>query len=89
MSKLQASLRKLDLWPVTKETKGYRLFKVDTFFLVNTIQKKLLPKIGRHLKVKTLLMHYFPSKDSCPYIFNLLFVHPSDHISNSMIKHNH
>ena len=87
VSKLLASVRKLDLWPVNIETKKYQMFRVDTSLLVaKTIQEKLLQEIGCHLKLKTLLMHYFPSIVSCPYIFNLFFVYSFDHMPNSMKK---
>ena len=62
---------------MANEQRSQTISNVDTSFLnVNTTQQKVFQEIGCHLKLfKTLFKHYVLSIDSCPYIFNLFFVH--------------
>ena len=77
VSKLQVYLRKLDLWTTSIETKQFHMFK-DLFSLQHQHSEKLFQEIRCHLKLlKTELKHYFPNKDSSPYVSNPLFVDPS------------
>ena len=76
VSKLQAYLRKLDLWKMNIEVKQYHMFK-DLSSLQHQQSKKLFQEICYHLKLlKTELKHYFPNKDSSPYVSNPFFVDP-------------
>ena len=77
VSKLQAYLRKLDLWTTNIEAKQFHMFK-DLSLLQHQRSKKLFQEICCHLKLpKTELKHYFPNKDSSPYLSSSFFVDPS------------
>ena len=77
VSKLQAYVRKLDLWTTNIEAKQYHMFK-DLSSLQYQHSEKLFQEICCHLKLlKTELMHYFPNVDISPYVSNPLFVNPS------------
>ena len=74
VSKLQAYVRKLDLWTTNIEAKQYQMFK-DLSSLQYQHIEKLFQEICCHLKLlKTELMHYFPNIDISPYVSNPFFV---------------
>ena len=77
VSKLLSYLRKLDLWTTNIEAKQYHMFK-DLSSLQYQHSEKLFQEICCHLKLlKTELKHYFPNKDSSPYVSNSFFVDSS------------
>ena len=77
LSKLQAYVRKLDLWTTNIEAKQYHMFK-ELSSLQYQHSEKLFQEICCHLKLlKTELMHYFPNIDISPYVSNPFFVDPS------------
>ena len=76
-SKLQAYVRKLDLWTTNIEAKRYHMFK-DLSSLQYQCSEKLFQEICCHLKLLTTeLMHYFSNTDISPYVSNLFLVDPS------------
>ena len=77
VSKLQAYLRKLDLWTTNNEAKQYHMIK-DVSSLQHQHSEKLFQENCCHLKLlKTEFKHYFPNKDNSAYVSNPFFVDPS------------
>ena len=77
VSKLQAYLRKLDLWTTNIENEQYHMLK-DLSSLQHQHSEKLFQEIRCHLKLlKTELKYYFPNKNNSPYVSNPFFVDPS------------
>ena len=75
VSKLQAYVRKLDLWTTNIEAKQYHMFK-DLSLLQYQHSKKLFQEICCHQKLlKMELMHYF---SNIVHIFQIcsLWIHP-------------
>jgi len=71
ISKLEAFIRKLDVWTINVRSKQFGMFQLLTALLIEP-NDKLSQDIEDHLKLlRTDMMHYFPDLESCTYA-----VHP-------------
>ena len=65
ISKLEAFIRKLDIWMKNVDSRQFGMFQLLSS-LPRQPNEKLCGDIGCHLKqLKTKLMHYFPAMNLC------------------------
>jgi len=77
ISKLEAFVRKLDIWMKNVDSREFGMFRFLSC-LPRQPTEKPCEEIGCHLKqLKTELMHYFPAIKCCGYITNPFPVNPS------------
>ena len=77
ISKLEAFIRKLDVWTKNVESKQFGMFQLLTALPVDPIAK-LSQEIDEHLKLlRTEMMHYFPDLVSCTYAVNPFCADPT------------
>ena len=77
ISKLEAFIRKLDVWTKNVESKQFGMFQLLTTLPV-VPNAKLSQEIGEHLNLLlTEMMHYFPDLVSCTYAVNPFCTDPA------------
>ena len=77
ISKLEALIRKLEIWFNNLGSKQFRMFKVLTS-LQRQPNEKMFEEMGCHFNQhKTELGHYFPAMERCVYPINPLTINPS------------
>ena len=77
ISKLEAFIRKLDVWTKNVENKQFRMFQLLAALPVDP-NAKLFQEIDEHLKLlRTEMMHYFPDLVSCTYAVNPFCADPT------------
>ena len=77
ISKLEAFIRKLDVWTKNVESKQFGMFQLLAALPVDP-NAKLSQEIDEHLKLlRTEMMHYFPDLVSCTYAVNPFCADPT------------
>ena len=77
VSKLEAFIRKLEIWINNLGSKQFGMFKLLTS-LQRQHNEKMFEEMRCHLnQLKAELMHYFPAMERCAYLNNPFTINPS------------